>query len=66
MFIRDDMNAPVLKFFEHDIRRRRRLLGEDPAAHGHWCAFTDLYHTIPYHKPRCPEQPEAYTFTLII
>ena len=22
---------------------------EDPAAHGHWCAFTDLYHTIPYH-----------------
>ena len=22
--------------------------GEDPAAHGHWCAFTDLYHTIPY------------------
>ena len=20
-----------------------------PAAHGHWCAFTDLYHTIPYH-----------------
>ena len=18
-------------------------------AHGHWCAFTDLYHTIPYH-----------------
>ena len=24
-------------------------LGEDPAAHGHWCTFTDLYHTIPYH-----------------
>ena len=24
-------------------------IGEDPAAHGHWCAFTDLYHTIPYH-----------------
>ena len=23
-------------------------IGEDPAAHGHWCAFTDLYHTIPY------------------
>ena len=22
---------------------------EDPAAHGHWCTFTDLYHTIPYH-----------------
>ena len=25
-----------------------------PAAHGHWCAFTDLYHTtptIPYHNP---------------
>ena len=21
---------------------------EDPAAHGHWCTFTDLYHTIPY------------------
>ena len=21
---------------------------EDPAAHGHWCAFTDLYH-LPYH-----------------
>ena len=24
-------------------------VGEDPAAHGHWCAFTDLYHTMPYH-----------------
>ena len=24
-------------------------IGEDPAAHGHWCAFTDIYHTIPYH-----------------
>ena len=23
-------------------------IGEDPAAHGHWCAFTDLYHTMPY------------------
>ena len=23
-------------------------IGEDPAAHGHWCAFTDMYHTIPY------------------
>ena len=19
------------------------------SAHGHWCTFTDLYHTIPYH-----------------
>ena len=28
------------------------LVGEDPAAHGHWCAFTDLYHTIPYHTMR--------------
>ena len=26
-------------------------IGEDPAAHGHWCAFTDLYHTIPYLAP---------------
>ena len=27
-------------------------IGEDPAAHGHWCAFTDLYHTstIPYRR----------------
>ena len=24
-------------------------LGEDPAAHSPWCAFTDLYHTIQYH-----------------
>ena len=23
-------------------------ISEDLAAHGHWCAFTDLYHTIPY------------------
>ena len=23
-------------------------IGEDPAAHSHWCAFTDLYHTIPW------------------
>ena len=37
-------------------------IGEDPAAHGHWCAFTDLYHTIPYqfssdtgNKTRGPE-----------
>ena len=22
-------------------------IGEDPAAHGHWCAFTDLYHAMP-------------------
>ena len=21
-------------------------IGEDPAARGHWCAFTDLYHTM--------------------
>ena len=26
-----------------------RDIGEDPAAHGHWCTFTDLYHAIPYH-----------------
>ena len=25
-------------------------IGEDPAAHGHWCTFTDLYHTIPCHE----------------
>ena len=25
--------------------------GEDPATHGHWCTFTDLYHTIPYRIP---------------
>ena len=24
-------------------------VGEDPAAHGHWCAFTDLYHAMPCH-----------------
>ena len=24
-------------------------IGEDPAAHGHWCTFTDLYHAIPFH-----------------
>ena len=23
-------------------------IGEDPAAHDHWCAFTDLCHTIPW------------------
>ena len=28
-------------------------IGEDPAAHGHWCAFTDLYNTIPYHTIPC-------------
>ena len=22
-------------------------VGEDPAAHGHWCAFTDLCHAMP-------------------
>ena len=22
-------------------------VGEDPAAHGHWCAFTDVYHVMP-------------------
>ena len=35
--------------------------GEDPAAHGHWCAFTDLYHTIPYHI--WFQGPLAYTCT---
>ena len=29
-------------------------IGEDPAAHGHWCTFTDLYHTMPYHTMRVP------------
>ena len=24
-------------------------IGEDPAAHGHWCTFTDLYHATPCH-----------------
>ena len=24
-------------------------IGEDPAAHGHWCIFIDFYHTMPYH-----------------
>ena len=24
-------------------------IGEDPAAHNHWCTFTDLYHIIPCH-----------------
>ena len=24
-------------------------IGEDPAARGHWCAFTDLYHAMPCH-----------------
>ena len=24
-------------------------VGEDPAAHGHWCAFTDLCHAMPHH-----------------
>ena len=26
-------------------------IGEDPAAHGHWCAFTDLYHAMPCTMP---------------
>ena len=24
-------------------------VGEDPAAHGHWCAFPDLYCAMPHH-----------------
>ena len=30
-------------------------VGEDPAAHGHWCAFTDLYHAMPmgHHAMPC-------------
>ena len=28
-------------------------IGEDPAAYGHWCTFTDLYHTMSCHAP-CP------------
>ena len=28
-------------------------VGEDPAAHGHWCAFTDLYHAMPCHTTPC-------------
>ena len=33
-------------------------IGEDPAAHGHWCAFTDLYHTIPYLQHGFARGPE--------
>ena len=33
----------------HAIPCTYHAIREDPAAHGHWCAFTDLYHTIPYH-----------------
>ena len=35
-------------------------IGEDPAAHGHWCAFTDLYHAMPCHAtwlPPCHAMP---------
>ena len=27
-------------------------IGEDPAAHGHWCTFTDLCHAMPCHARR--------------
>ena len=38
-------------------------IGEDPAAHGHWCAFIDLYHTIPYHTARiwCTFSPTTFS-----
>ena len=37
-----------------------RPIGEDPAAHGHWCAFTDLCHTIPYHTSTCIDPPSRW------
>ena len=30
-------------------------VGEDPAAHGHWCTFTDLYHAMPCHVTTCEQ-----------
>ena len=30
-------------------------VGEDPAAHGHWCAFTDLCHAMPPPRARAAE-----------
>ena len=39
-------------------------IGEDPAAHGHWCAFTDLYHTIPYGKFTYPSQTSTIPYTV--
>ena len=33
------------------------------AAHGHWCAFTDLYHTIPYHTHH---QPYSTTLSFLL
>ena len=41
-------------------------IGEDPAAHGHWCAFTDLYHTIPYHGANTGVRPPLMHLVLII
>ena len=32
-------------------------IGEDPAAHGHWCAFTDLCHAMPCHTPGFTGRP---------
>ena len=37
-------------------------IGEDPAAHGHWCAFTDLYHTIPYHGCATVDATSGYAW----
>ena len=35
--------------------------GEDPAAHGHWYAFTDLYHAMPYHASSRRKNYESYS-----
>ena len=36
-------------------------IGEDPAAHGHWCAFTDLYHAIPCTRTKCDVMASTWT-----
>ena len=49
------VQSPLALVIKHSIR----CIGEDPAAHGHWCTFTNLYHTMPYHIKQiiifCPQ-----------
>ena len=46
----------LFSFFDHYIQSslscHTYAIGEDAAAHGHWCTFTDFYYTIPINLQR--------------
>ena len=54
-------SVTCLRYAECSSAPDHIINGYIPAAHGHWCAFTDLYHAIPYHMvARCRQLTPWY------